>query len=160
MFDASALIAVFSELGRLDLIDRILELGHTLAVAGHVRSELRSRKAREGVERTVRQGKIRVFAASTAAEIEGVKADFPGMGLGECDTLLLHGRLHAQGKSYCILDDKCARLAAKSLGIPFTGLLGLLILLKDRGIISGREAREIVKRLRRAGFRMPANVVI
>lgn len=160
MFDTSPLIAIFSELDRPDLIDSILELGHALAVAGHVMSEMRSKEAREGIERMAEQGKIRVFEASTAAEMEGIKEDFPDLGPGECDTLLLHGRLRMHGRSYCILDDKSARRAAKKLGIPFTGMLGLLIMLKERGIIDGREASEIVKKLRRAGFWMPANVVI
>ena len=154
------LIAIFDELGRPDLVDRILELGHALAVAGHARSELRSKGAREGVERMAREGKIRIFAAGTAAELSRIKEEFPSLGPGECDTLLLHERVRSQGRSYCILDDKRARQAAKSLGVPFTGLLGLLVLLKKRGIISGREAGEIVKDLRRAGFRMPKNVVI
>lgn len=160
ILDTSTLIAVIHELDRPDLLDKILELGHALVVAGHVESEMRGRKAKEGVERMVRQGKIRVFPASTSAEMRGLKRRFPTLGPGECDTLLLHGRLREQGRSYCILDDKRARSAAKSLGIPFTGLLGLLSLLKDRGIIDGREACEIVKKLRRAGFRMPANVAI
>lgn len=159
ILDASTLIAVFHDLDRPDLIDKLLELGHALAVAGHARSEMLSREAKEGVERMVREGKIRIFEASTAAEMDGIKEDFPDLGPGECDTLL-HGRLRMHGRSYCILDDKGARMAAKKLGIPFTGLLGLLIMLKERGIIDGREASEIVKKLRRADFRMPANVVI
>ena len=141
MADASSLIAILDELGRPDLIDRILELGDALAVAGHARPELRSKGAREGVERMAREGKIRIFAASTAAELSRIKEEFPSLGPGESDTLLLlHERLRSQGRSYCMLDDKRARPAAKSLGVPFTGLLGLLALLKKRGIIDGREA--------------------
>ena len=148
MADASSLIAILDELGRPDLIDRILELGDALAVAGHGRSELRSRGAREGVERMAREGKIRIFAASTAAELSRIKEEFPSLGPGESDTLLLHERVRPQGRSYCMLDDRGARRAAKSLGVPFTGLLGLLALLKKRGIIDGREAGR-----RTGGFR-------
>lgn len=158
--DTSALIGIISELGRPDLIDSILKLGHTLAIAGHVRGELRRKDVREEVEGMVRQGKIRVFAASTAADMEKWGEDFPNLGPGESDTLLLYGRVRSQGKSYCILDDRLARSAAKSLGIPFTGLLGLIVLLRDRGIIGRSEASEIVKDLRRAGFWVPADFSI
>ena len=49
--DASALIAILYDLGRPDLIDKLLELGHALAVVGHVaESELRSRETKEGVK--------------------------------------------------------------------------------------------------------------
>ena len=136
------MIAILDELDRPDLIDRILELGHTLAIAGHARSELRSRGAREGVERMARQGKICIFAASTAAEMEGMRRKFPTLGPGERDTLLLHGRVRQLGRSYCILDDGRARAAARRMGVPFTGLLGLLVLLKKRGSSAGaRPAR-------------------
>ena len=161
ILDASALIAILYDLGRPDLIDKLLELGHELAVAGHVaESELRSRETKEGIKRLVRQGKIRILVGSTAAELQKIKKTFPSLGLGECDTLLSYEKVRPRGRSYCILDDRGARLAAKSMGIPFTGLLGLLSLLKDRGIISECEASAIVKDLRRAGFWMPANVVI
>ena len=42
--DVSVLIGILGELGRPDLIDSMLEPGHTLAVAGHVKPGLRRRK--------------------------------------------------------------------------------------------------------------------
>lgn len=158
--DTSTLIGIIDELGRPDLIDSILKLGHTLAVPGHVKSELRSRETMDRVERMATQGKIRIFAGSTAAELRWLKKRFPGLDLGECDTLLLYGRVSPHVRSYCILDEKLARSAARDLGIPFTGLLGLLVLLKQRGIIGEREAGEIVEDLRDSGFWMPTDFVI
>ena len=158
--DTSTLIGIISELDRPDLIDSIIKLGHTLAIAGHVNNELRKSDVREVVEGMVRQGKIRVFAASAAADMEGLKSEFPTLGLGESATLLLYGRVHLRSRSYCILDDRQARQAAKNRSVPFTGLLGLLTLLKERGIVGGSEASGIVKDLKRAGFWMPANFAI
>lgn len=158
--DASTLIGIISELDRPDLINSIIKLGHTLAIAGHVNTELRKSDVREVVEDMARQGKIRVFTASTAADMAELKSEFTTLGLGESDTLLLYGRVHLQGKPYCILDDRQARQAAKTRGIPFTGLLGLLTLLKERGIVGGSEASGIVEDLKRGGFWMPADFVI
>lgn len=158
--DTSVLIGIISELGRPDLIDSILKLGHTLAIAGHVWGELRGKEIREEVEGMVRQGKIRIFAASMATDIEALREDYPDLGPGESDTLALYERVRPHGKSYCILDDRQARSAAKRLGVPFTGLLGLIVLLRDRRIIGRSEASEIVKDLRRAGFWMPAGFSI
>lgn len=44
--------------------------------------------------------------------------------------------------------------------MPFTGPLGLLTLLKERGIVGGSEASGIVEDLKRAGFWMSADFVI
>ena len=156
----STLIGIISELDRPDLIDSVIKMGHTLAVAGHINFELRKSDVREVVEGMVHQGKIRVFTASTAADMAELKREFPTLGLGESDTLLLYERVHPRSKSYCILDDRQARQAAKTRGIPFTGLLGLLTLLKERGIVGGSEARGIVEDLKRGGFWMPADFVI
>ena len=158
--DASALIGILGELGRPDLIDSMLEPGHAPAVAGRVKPGLRRRKTGEWVEFMVRRGKTRVFPGSTPAELRRIRKAFPGLGPGECDTLLLHGRVHSQDRSYCTLDEKRARSAARRLGIPFMGLLVLLVLLKERGIVDGREAGEIAEDLRRAGFWMPADLAI
>ena len=158
--DAPALIGIFGEPGRPPLIDGMIKPGHTLALAGRVKPELRRSGVREGVEGMVRQGKIRIFAGSTASEMRRMREAFPGLGPGECDTLLLYGRVRAQGKSYCILDERRARSVARRLGIPFTGLLGLPGLPKEGGILDKREAGEIAGELRRAGFWMPANFAI
>lgn len=111
--DASTLIGIISELDHPDLIDSIIKLGHTLAIAGHVNIELRKSDVREVVEGMVRQGKIRVFTASTAADMAELESAFPTLGLGKSDTLLLYERVHLQGKPYCILDDRQARQAAR-----------------------------------------------
>lgn len=47
----------------------------------------------------VRQGNIHVFTASTAADMAELKSEFPTLGLGESDTLLLYERAHLQSKS-------------------------------------------------------------
>ncbi len=150
--DTPALIGILDELDRPHLIDDILKLGHTLAIAGHVKPELRRSKVREGAEDMVRQGKIRIFAGSTATEMRRIREGFPGPGPGECDALPLHGRVRAQGRSYCTLDERRARSAARRLGIPFTGLLGLPGLLKERGIVDKREAGKIADGLRAPAF--------
>lgn len=70
---------------------------------GRVKPELRSSGARAGVGHTVRHGKIRISKANVSAGTEWLRADFPASGLGGCDTLLLHERVHQHDMSYCML---------------------------------------------------------
>lgn len=113
MPDASALIAAPYGLGRAGLIDSLLELGHALAVAGHVEeTELRGRETGERTECMVRQDKMCILGGSTAAGLRGMGGRaLPGLDLGECDMLLLlllHERARRQGRSYGMLDDRAA----------------------------------------------------
>jgi len=56
-----------------------------------------------------------------------------------------------------ILDDLAARRCAASVGIPTRGTLGLVLIARQRGVIS--QARPIVERLRQAGMYLSDDVM-
>lgn len=60
-------------------------------------------------------------------------------------------------KVRAILDDHAARQCAKALGIPILGTGGLLVLAKQRGIISS--VREALQALRLAGLWLSDDLV-
>jgi uncharacterized protein len=64
-------------------------------------------------------------------------------GLGE-DVLLL-------------IDDRAGRQAARKLGVPVTGLVGVLLLAKDKGLVDFVEP--IIKKLRESGYWLSEEVV-
>ena len=63
-------------------------------------------------------------------------------------------------KVYCILDDCEARKKATKLGIKFTGLIGLLLMMNQKDMMSSYEFDKVVKLLKDSNFRFPADVVI
>lgn len=67
---------------------------------------------------------------------------------GEREAILLAERLEAD---FVLLDEKAARRAARALGLPAMGLLGLLAAAADRELVDVRRA---VDRLRRTNFRV------
>jgi predicted nucleic acid-binding protein len=66
---------------------------------------------------------------------------------GESSVLAL---AYADAGSEVVLDDLAARRAARRLGIPCLGTLGLVLTARGLGVIS--EARPLVDQLRRAGL--------
>ena len=159
IFDASAAIALFGEIDRPGLVDGLLKLGHVLAIPGYVMDkELLSARVRKRAEELVRQGKIVVLEPSTQDELGASARIVRGLGQGESETIIACKRAQRQGRAYCILDDRLARARAQRQGVPFTGVLGLRRMLKDRGIVEGSEMGEIVAELRRSGFRLPGNI--
>ena len=160
ILDTSVAVAIFNDIRRPDLIDRILEQGHELAVPYHVLGEIYDKNTSEGVRKCIEQGKIRTMEENTAEEIREFNAEFPNLGLGECDVILSYEKLDGADNVYCILDDREARTAASERGVRFAGLIRLLMLLRDRKIMTREEIGDVVALLRKSRFRFPRDVEI
>jgi len=162
ILDATTIIAVFNEINCPDLINKILELGHELVIPSHIlKSELLDKSTLKLTQKFVKEEKIQILEKNSLEEIQEFQKDFPGLGLGECDSMLSYQKLKGDGdKVYCILDDGKARSKASELDIEYTGLIGLLKLIKDRNIMNSDEIDEVITMLKKSNFRFPAGVVI
>ena len=162
IFDATTIIAIFDEINRPDLMDRILELGHEIAIPSHImESELVSEPVRKLVQSFVRQGKMQILEKNSTKEIQAFQKRFPGLGLGESDAMLAYQKLEFKlERVYCVLDDQKARAKASEHDIRHTGLIGLLKMLRDRDIVEPAEIYRVVTALKDSGFRIPKDIVI
>ena len=145
-----------------ELIEKIGLLGHVLAIPSYiVKYELLDKNTGKITEMYVQSGKIQILNENTAEEILEFLKDFPQLGMGECYSMLAYQKLRATGKQvYCILDDYDARKNATELGIKFTGLIGLLLMLKQKDMMSSYEFDKVVKLLKDSNFRFPADIVM
>ena len=160
ILDSSALICIFDDLDRPDLMDKISELGHDLAVPRYVLEKELFRKAKRRTAEMAETGAVRILENS-AKEFEAFLKAFPGLGLGESHVLLSYTKEAGAGrKAYCILDERDARALAAEAGIRYTGLLGLLRMLKNRQILGAQDAESISAALRDSRFRIPRGFVI
>ena len=156
------MIAVCNEINCPELVEKIALLGHDLAIPSHVvESELLDNNTSKITEKYVQRSTIQILKKNTVEEIQEFRKDFPGLGLGECDSMLAYQKLRDAGERvYCILDDGKAREKATELGIEFTGLVGLLQRMKQKNVMSHDDIGKIVKLLKDSNFRFPADVVI
>ena len=157
VFDASNLIGIFDELRCPELIDLILKLGHELAVPSYVfENELKGELTLADVTKLVQQGKIKILPKNSIADLLSFSINNHEIDFGESDVLLSCQRLTKSNPSvYCILDDSGARSAAFKNDIKYTGLLGLIKLLKERKIITLAEYTRIIRLLKKSSFRTP-----
>ena len=161
ILDSSLIIAIFDEICKPELIDKIIQLGHSITIPASVHYEIRKDSAFSDIIRLVEQDKIQILTQNTKEEITTFQKKFPGLGLGESDVLLSYQKLqNGNERMYCVLDDKTARRKAAQLNIQFTGLLGLLKLMKERNIIDPDEVNDIGDRLQASKFRIPPNFFI
>lgn len=161
ILDSSLIIAIFDEICQPELIDKIIQLGHSIAIPASVHYEIREDPAFTDIIRLVEQDKIQILTQNTKEEISMFQKKSPGLGLGESDVMLSYQKLRkSNSKMYCVLDDKIARRKAAQLDIQFTGLLGLLKRMKEKNIIDSEEVNNIGHRLHASKFRMPHNFFI
>lgn len=155
VLDSSVIIAVLHEIKSPRLFDCILKLGHELVIPYDVCPEVMAGPSAEACERLIREKKIAVEESpkGTWRNRTGKGAKRP-KGLGERGVTRVYEK-RAGGRAYCILDDMGARRIAARRGVKFTGLLGLPLLMRDRGIISPGEFRSVMGSLEKSGFRMP-----
>ena len=76
--------------------------------------------------------------------------------LGAGETAMLSFALTETGWT-AILDDALARKCAQGFSIPVRGTLGIVLLAKERGLISS--AAEVIRSLRDTGFRLDDTVL-
>ena len=55
-----------------------------------------------------------------------------------------------EGDALLLLDDRAARRVAEKLHVPITGLVGLLLLAKEKGLV--KDVRSLVRELRNNGY--------
>ena len=155
VFDASTPIAI-SYIRRPDMFDLFRNMGYELAVPSHVeREELIGANVRAMIRDLLDRGTVRIVRANSRKEVLDLRANFHGMGLGECDAILACIKMRRSGEgARCVLDDKKPRAAARQIGIDHVGLAGLLGELASAGAVPASEMDRIVEALRRSSFYM------
>lgn len=84
-----------------------------------------------------------------------VKTIIADLDAGEGHTIGLASTF--SGNVLLLLDDRAGRTAAVRLNIPTTGVIGLLLLAKERGIIN--KVTELISELRKQGYWLSDRVV-
>ena len=87
-----------------------------------------------------------------------IKTRYFKLGEGEKSIMSLALNYKEQNKEYyCVLDDNEARKVAKKLGLKVTGAIGLLLLLKKRGLLEN--PNELVNKIRKSTFRISDKIL-
>jgi uncharacterized protein len=86
-----------------------------------------------------------------------VEATDASLGRGEAAVLSLALTLRPPQEAFTIVDDRRGARAATALGIPHTGILGVLIAAKEAGLV--HEIAPLIARLTEAGMWVSSSVV-
>ena len=144
--DASTLIGLL-RIGQLSLLKKLFE---EIIIPRGVYDEVVV-KRKEGSD---------IFKKSTYIIVKDVEdrvsTDFlmPSFGKGEAEVLALAKEKKAD---LILLDEKRARKTARRAGFKVMGILGILIISKDKGFIAS--VKPFIEKLNRQGFRLSDKVI-
>lgn len=80
------------------------------------------------------------------------------LGIGEKSIMSLALEYQEQGhESYCVIDDRYAREVAQKLGLNVKGSIGLLLLLKEKGLLEN--PNEVVSKIKESPFRISDKIL-
>ncbi len=152
ILDASVLIGIFDLINRPDVFDDILKLGHELVIPKYVQKELEAKPSNIDVQKLIKEGKLIRLEKNLLVEINVFRQNAENLKFGEIDVILTYQKLGGyKNNVYCVLDDGNARKVASKAKIKHTGLIGLILMLEDRGIKNFDEADEILTLLYNSG---------
>ena len=144
----SSVLIHLSRVGRLDLLERIF--GRIVIPKAVYRECVVEGRGRPGAEEIASAPWIEVRSISS----EALKRSFMFLlDEGEAEVIVL--AIEA-GADLVILDEREARLVAKSFGLKVTGTLGVLLRAKRLGLV--KSMKEELERLKAAGFRLSADL--
>lgn len=140
LLDASPVIAM-ARAGKLDVLRRA---ANPSATTPQVRSEL---LRREDATTPAIVDALETWLKPRRESKTGIAFRKLGLGRGEASVLASAG-----ANDVVVLDERAARMLARSLGIRYTGLLGLLIEAAHEGRIRPSEAEQSIDALNASGF--------
>src|ERR1035437_5415082 len=116
---------VFS-LALIDKLDILTDLFDDIRIPQAVWNEITFNKSKQDYR------KLYNFFIDKTCQISGINELLFVMDYGESESLILYKELKAD---FLLIDDKKARRIAESLDIKCIGIIGLLTIAKDKGII-------------------------
>ena len=122
------------------------------AVYEEVVAKGHGRPGSKELEDLVRQGKIKVLAPRDRVLVEALHDP---LGIGESEAIALA----VEHNCTVLLDDRIARLKAKSMGLKVMGTIGLLRLAHDKGLIDRDKLVRALGKLKEHGFRVSDEII-
>ncbi len=152
VLDSSVIIAL-AEINMANIMEALgMEIIVPQAVYKEVVVKGRGRPGSGELENLARQVKVKVLAAQDRALVEALHNP---LGMGESEAIALaveHG-------CTVILDDRIARIKARSMGLAVKGTIGLLRLAYDKGIIDKDKLIQALRALKEHGFRVSNSII-
>lgn len=156
ILDTSSVICTFTEINEPEILLMWKHRGHELTIPNVVYNELCANKNTIlKVRPYTEDGRISITTTISDDDIKKFKIRHITLGNGEISVILYSIRLNKIGKKYyAVIDDKQARKIAKQYNVNLTGTFGLLLGLRNKGLIDTKYYDKVKEKFRNSQFRI------
>jgi len=157
LLDTSVIILFADFIFDWNCISHLYDIGEDLNTTPEVHQEYYQKSeawmSEDLVKLFINQNKLKVLDINLTNSKDNFKNRFPKLNDGELSILSLGSLLKSENKSYyCVLDDKHARNAAKSMNLNLTGSIGMIEKIKFSNIWNDQELENIVNDINQSPF--------
>ena len=150
VFDSSSLILLVEKLNLRETLTKCLNAGNILIIPEKVLSEFLEKNNDPGTLTYIKQT-FRIEKIENCADL----SVFLDEDSGEISVASIGKALRERNEEYlCIIDEKYGHKIFTSLTLETKGTIGLLLLLKERGILTSQDLKEIRNKIEKSDFRI------
>ena len=133
ILDSSVIILFLNDIEEEKCLHLLSEIGEILLIPESVYGEVSDEDTRSKVDSLISKSILRKIEDLKNKKEELMRKRFPTLGKGEINVLAWGKSLKSQGeKIWCVIDEIPGRNAAKKVGLPLTGSIGLIKSSKKR----------------------------
>ncbi|MBI4536674.1 MAG: hypothetical protein HY712_01810 [candidate division NC10 bacterium] len=142
----TTVLSNFVKIGQFDLLREIFPA--TIRIATQVYDELKAGGLDSAILEGIAAAWLRLVAPESVREVSLYREYSQNLGAGESASLAI-----AICRSWALAtDDRAARQAARSAGVPLTGSVGILIAAVQANVLTRAEGDKLLRDMRREGF--------
>ena len=161
LMDTSSIILFLEFISEYEFIIKFSESGEVMIITAQVEEEYNEKKDSSIQNPNYNLDNLlekEIIIKKTCEINEIFKRRYFKLGIGEKSIMSLALEYQEQGhQCFCVIDDKYAREVAQKLELNVKGSIGLLVLLKEKGLLVN--PNEVVNKIRESPFRISDKVL-
>lgn len=161
LMDTSSIVLFLEFISEYEFLIKFSETGEVMIITAQVEEEYNEKKDSSIHNPNYNLNKLleNEIIIKEKCEINEIfERRYFKLGIGEKSIMSLALEYQEQGyECYCVLDDKYARDVAQKLELNVKGSIGLLLLLKEKGVLEN--PNEVANKIRESPFRISDNIL-
>lgn len=161
LMDTSSLILFLEFISEYEILIKLSETGEVMIITAEVEEEYNKKKDSSIHNSRYNLNKLlenKIIVKESCKINKMLERRYFKLGLGEKSIISLALEYQEQGcECYCVLDDRYARDVAQKLGLNVKGSIGLLLLLKEKGLLENEDI--IVNIIKESPFRVSKQIL-
>jgi len=154
ILDSSVVILFLYDIDAKRYLELLKRDGENFSIPESVYDEILDDNTQTKLDYLIVNGIIQKIYTDEDNNKNQIMRRFPALGNGEINVLVCARHMKETGSAnfICVIDESPGRKAAKKLGLPLTGSIGLIKMLKKKQLINKLELQQLVDAIRQSPF--------